>query len=64
MEYYVGELPVETAHNSMFTTEFQRMEPIEWTLEGEELLRDLMGEDVTPRKNFVFNKIDFTTIRE
>lgn len=60
----LGALSAEQAHQSMFTEEFQRMEqllPDENTLG---LLMDLMGKDSEPKKQFVFNKVDFTEIRE
>ena len=60
----LGELEPQTARNSMFSEEYQRMEKIEWSEEGTELLQALMGEDVKPRKEFIFNKIDFSTIQE
>jgi len=60
----LGELEPETAHTSMFTPEYQRMERIEYSEEGIDLLYDLMGENVEPRKNFITQKIDFSTIRE
>ena len=60
----LGEMDAETAHASMFTEEYQRIETLEWSEEGIELLQDLMGTNVAPRKEFVFNKIDFSTIRE
>ena len=32
--------------------------------EAAKLLESLMGEDVEPRKNFLFNKIDFSEVKE
>ena len=60
----LGELPAETARASMFTEEYQRMEVMEYDDRAVDLLYDLMGEDVSPRKNFVMSKIDFSQIRE
>lgn len=60
----LGELPAETAQASMFTEEYQRMEVMEYDDKAVDLLYDLMGEDVAPRKNFVMSKIDFSQIRE
>lgn len=60
----LGELPAETAHASMFTDEYQRMDVLEYDEKAIDLLYDLMGEDVSPRKNFVMSKIDFSQIRE
>lgn len=60
----LGELPAETAHKSMFTDEYQRMEPLEWTEEGLNLLYDLMSDEVDPRRDFIMKNIDFSTVRE
>lgn len=60
----LGELPAETAHASMFTEEYQRMDVMEYDADAIELLYGLMGSDVEPRKNFIMKKVDFSTIRE
>ena len=60
----LGTLEPEEARRSMFTEEFQRLDIMEWNREGMALLRELMGEDVQPRKDFIFSKIDFSQIRE
>lgn len=60
----LGELPAETARLSMFTPEYQRMDTMEYTEEAINLLYDLMGEDVEPRKDFIMKNIDFSEIRE
>ena len=60
----LGALTAEQAHNSMFTPEFQRMDTIIPTEESIQLLEELMGEDVTYRREYVFSKIDFNEIRE
>ena len=60
----LGALSAEQAHNSMFTPEFQRMDIIEPSTEALMLLESLMGEDVAPRKEFVFNKINFQEVKE
>lgn len=60
----LGELDWETARDSMFSEKYQRMETLEWSDEAIELLTKLMGSDVEPRKDFIFNNIDFSTIRE
>lgn len=60
----LGELPAETAHASMFTPEFQRMETLQYSENALELLYDLMGMDVEPRKDFIMKNIDFSEIRE
>ena len=60
----LGELPAETAHVSMFTPEFQRLERMEYSEEAMDLLMDLMGVEVEPRKDFIFENIDFSQVRE
>ena len=60
----LGKLSSDIAHESMFTPEYQRMEKLEWDPEAMELLHDLMGEDVGPRKDFIMNKVDFSEVRE
>ena len=60
----LGEMDAETARLSMFSPEFQRLEVMEYSPQAIDLLYDLMGEDVEPRKEFIMNNIDFSTIRE
>ena len=60
----LGELPAETARASMFTQEYQRIDVMEWNDRAIDLLYDLMGEEVQPRKEFIMNKINFSQIRE
>lgn len=60
----LGELQPEIAHQSMFTPEYQRMDIMEYSDDAMSLLYDLMGEDVGPRKDFIFNNIDFSEITE
>ncbi len=60
----LGALDADQAHKAMFTAEYQRMDTIVPTEEAIQLLEALMGEDVEPRKEYVFTKIDFTEIRE
>ena len=60
----LGALSPEQAHKSMFTAEFQRMDVIEPDIDSLFMLEQLMGPDVEPRKDFIFNKIDFSEVRE
>lgn len=60
----LGEIPAETAHASMFTPEFQRMEVLQYSEDALELLYNLMGDDVDPRKDFIMKNIDFSEVRE
>jgi hypothetical protein len=48
----------------MFTEEYQRMDRLEADADSIILLEELMGKDVEPRRDFVFNKIDFSEVRE
>lgn len=59
----LGSLSAEQARESMFG-ENQRMDILSPSIGALTLLEDLMGKAVTPRKDFVFNKIDFSEIRE
>lgn len=60
----LGELPAETAHKSMFTEEYQRLDVINYDAAGMDLLISLMGDDVKPRKEFIMKNIDFHEVRE
>ena len=60
----LGELQPEIAHQSMFTPEYQRMDIMEYSDDAMSLLYDLMGSEVEPRKDFIFNNIDFSEITE
>ena len=48
----------------MFDETNQRMEQLIPDSESIQMLNELMGIDVEPRRNFVFNEIDFSSIRE
>ena len=60
----LGALTAEQARRSMFTEEFQRIDTIVPDEQGIELLQSLMGEDVAPRRDYIFNNLDFTEIKE
>lgn len=60
----LGEMSPEVAHESMFTAENQHMVELIPTEESLVLLNELMGPNIEPRKDFVFNNIDFSEIRE
>lgn len=57
----LGQMDGEDVEASMFGPN-QRMEQIIPTSEGRIALRALMGEDVQPRKDFVFSQIDFSKL--
>lgn len=59
----LGALSEEQARNSMFG-ESQRIDIIEPTPEAIALLEDLMGVDVEPRREFIFENVDFSEVRE
>lgn len=59
----LGALSEEQARNSMFG-ESQRMDVIEPTPEAIGLLEDLMGVDVEPRREFIFENVDFSEVKE
>lgn len=56
----LGQMDDEDLKNSMFNDEWQKLEPINFSDEGLELLTKLMGNDVDYRKEFVYNNIDFS----
>ena len=60
----LGALEAEQARNSMFSPEYQRLDIMEWDDDAIDLLYDLMGEDVEPRRNFIMKKVDFSKVRE
>lgn len=60
----LGSLSAEQAQKSMFDPAYQRLDVLAHTTESEELLHQLMGEDVEPRRRFIFDNVDFTTIHE
>ena len=60
----LGSLEPEQARRSMFSEEFQRMDVMEWDENAINLLCDLMGEDVEPRRDFIFKNVDFSEISE
>ena len=57
----LGKMDPEDVEQSMFGT-YQRLEQIIPSQAGIYTLESLMGKDVQPRKEFVFNNIDFSTI--
>lgn len=60
----LGALSPSQARASMFSPDFQRLEPIIPSDDSITLLEELMGKDGDYRKDFVFNKIDFSEVRE
>ena len=60
----LGALKPHQAKRSMFDPEFQRMDVMEYTEEAMNLLYDLMGSEVEPRRDFIMENVDFAEIRE
>lgn len=60
----LGELDADIARESMFDESNQRMEQLIPDFESIQILNELMGIDVEPRRKFVFNDIDFSEVRE
>ena len=60
----LGELPAETAQASMFNIDNQRLDILDYDRKAVDLLYELMGENVEPRRNFIIDKVDFSKVRE
>lgn len=60
----LGSLEPEQARRSMFSDEYQRMDILQPTSAALYALEQLMGKDVEPRKEFIFNHIDFSEVKE
>ena len=60
----LGALSVDQAHNSMFTEKYQRLDILQPTENAIQLLYNLMGDDPSLRKEFIFNNVDFSQLRE
>lgn len=60
----LGSLEADQARRSMFDPAYQRMDVMEWDESAIDLLYGLMGEDVEPRRDFIFKKVDFSEVVE
>lgn len=60
----LGALSAAQAQMSMFNEEYQRMDVLVPTPEALYLLEQLMGEPVEPRRQFIFNEVDFSELHE
>ena len=60
----LGSLEPEQAKRSMFSPEYQRMDVMEYSEDALNLLYELMGEAVEPRREFIMNNVDFSEIAE
>lgn len=59
----LGELSADQVRDSLFGKN-QRLTPFNWTVDADILLNQLMGEDSDFRRDYLFKKVDFTTIAE
>ena len=60
----LGSLEPDQAKKSMFSPEYQKVDVMEYDDSAMNLLYDLMGEDVEPRRDFIMNNVDFSEIAE
>lgn len=60
----LGSLSPSQARESMFNEKNQRMETLIPDDEALYLLEELMGDNIEPRRDFIFSKVDFSEIRE
>ena len=60
----LGSLSPDQARTSMFTPEFQRLEQLVPDENSYLLLLNLMGNDSSIKRDFIFENLDFSTIRE
>lgn len=60
----LGSLSAEQARASMFTPGVQRLEALITSPAAEILLERLMGDEPAERRDFIFNNVDFSTVRE
>ena len=58
----LGQMSEDDLKNSMFSEEFQHLEPIVYEKKGIDLLIQLMSDDPKPKRDFIFNEVDFSTI--
>lgn len=59
----LGELSADQVRDSLFGKN-QRLTSFNWTVDADILLNQLMGEDSDFRRDYLFEKVDFTTIAE
>lgn len=60
----LGSLEPNQARKSMFDSEYQRLDVMEYNEEAMALLYSLMGDDATPRREFIMSNVDFSEVRE
>ena len=60
----LGSLSAEQARKSMFDPAYQRLDVLKPDKDSLPLLTTLMSKDSEPKHDFIFENIDFSTIRE
>ena len=60
----LGSLEPNQARKSMFDSEYQRLDVMEYNEEAMTLLYSLMGDDAAPRREFIMSNVDFSEVRE
>lgn len=60
----LGSLAPDQARRSMFDSNYQRLDIMEYSDEALDLLYQLMGSDVEPRRDFIMQNVDFSKIKE
>lgn len=56
----LGSMSADEMEESMFNSENQHLDILEYDENVDKLLTDLMGDNVLPRKEFIFQNIDFS----
>ena len=64
IDKYVGALSAEQAKHSMFDEQYQRLEVLIPDIDAVTLLEELMGTDINARREYIFENVDFSEIRE
>lgn len=60
----LGTLDPQEARESMFTSDFQRMDILQYSPDAIRLLEELMGPSVDPRRKYIFDNVDFSEVVE
>lgn len=60
----LGALSAEQAKHSMFDEQYQRLEVLIPNTDAVTLLEELMGTDIDARREYIFENVDFSEIRE
>lgn len=60
----LGAVSAEQAKRSMFNEQYQRLEILMPDAEAIMLLEELMGDNIDARREYIFENVDFSKIRE